>query len=325
VRNSQGKTGVLSVAAYAKINLTLRITERRGDGYHGLRTVFQSIALHDRLTFEHRPGAFRIETDQPDVPVDETNLVSRAAGLLWKASGHRGEPCDVTVRLVKRIPMQSGLGGGSSDAAAAIRALARLWRVTLPEDRLREIAARIGADVPFFFEGGTALGLGRGDLLFPLIDAPPNWVALVVPPFGVSTRDAYGWFDRAVPEPSSEPRMGRSRRAARTTGAGGGRLGCMPPSELRNDLEPPVAAHHPEIGRIGRALRQQGASYAAMSGSGSVVFGLFETRGQAVTAAARLATAGRRAIVTRTLDRANYLLASQPVAERGVPRGRPMR
>jgi 4-diphosphocytidyl-2-C-methyl-D-erythritol kinase len=311
------------VAAYGKINLTLRITERRADGYHGLRTVFQSIALHDRLTFQPRPGAFRLETDQPDVPSDNTNLVWRAAALLWRAAGRRGEPRGVSVRLVKRIPVQSGLGGGSSDAAAALRALTRLWRVALPDDRLRDIAARVGADVPFFFEGGTALGLGRGDLLYPLADIPSSWITLIVPPFGVSTKNAYGWFDEAVPEPGADSRAGQPGGRLGRSRAAAGWLGFVPADERRNDLEAPVAARHPEIGHIVRALRRHGASYAAMSGSGSVVFGMFETRRMAVTAAARLATVEQRAIVTRTLDRSNYGQASEPVLERRTRRETP--
>jgi len=176
------------VSAYAKINLSLRVLGVRPDGNHDLRTIFQSIALHDTLTVRARRGPFALECDDPACPADETNLVWRAAEQVWAASGRRGTLRDVEIRLAKRIPLKSGLGGGSSDAAAALRALGSLWRVK--DAPLREIAVRLGADVPYFLEGGTVLGLDRGDLLFPLVDHPVAWVTVVVPSFGVSTVDA---------------------------------------------------------------------------------------------------------------------------------------
>ena len=182
--------------AFAKINLDLRVLGVRPDGYHELRTTFQSIALADTLTFTRAPGPFRIDCDDPDCPTDRRNLVWRAAEQVWKAARRRGAPRDLHVKIVKRIPMQAGLGGGSSDAAAALRALAALWRVALTRDRLHRMAAALGADVPYFLEGGTVLGLERGDRLFPLEDIPRAWVVLVVPGFGVSTKKAFSWWDR---------------------------------------------------------------------------------------------------------------------------------
>src|ERR1700704_785519 len=169
------------VSAYAKINLSLRVLGVRPDGYHELRTIFQSIALHDTLTARVRRGPFALQCDDPACPADETNLVWRAAGRVWAASGRRGTMRGVEVRLAKRIPVQAGLGGGSSDAAAALRVFGSLWRVDEPS--LRGIAATLGADVPYFLEGGTVLGLDRGDLLYPLLDHPAAWVTLVMPPF----------------------------------------------------------------------------------------------------------------------------------------------
>ena len=283
--------------AFAKINLTLRVLGVRPDGYHELRTTFQSIALHDTLTCRARPGGFRIACDDAACPADEANLVWRAADRVWAAAGRRGAPRGVEVRLAKRIPMQAGLGGGSSDAAAAIRALAALWAVALTADRARAIAAALGADVAFFLEGGAALGVGRGDVLSPLIDGPAAWVTLVVPAFGVSTQEAFGWWD------------GEQRRRA-DRGAERPALPGLP--EHGNDLEGPVASHHPEIARIVKALQRHGGSYAAMSGSGSAVFGLFDRRADASAAAQALAGRGRRALVTRTLNRARYARLSQP-------------
>ena len=141
------------VSAYAKINLSLRVLGVRPDGYHELRTIFQSIALHDTLTARVRRGPLALQCDDPACPADETNLVWRAAERAWAAAGRRGIMSGVEVRLTKRIPLRAGLGGGSSDAAAALRVFGSLWR--LKEPALREIAATLGADVPYFLEGGT--------------------------------------------------------------------------------------------------------------------------------------------------------------------------
>jgi 4-diphosphocytidyl-2-C-methyl-D-erythritol kinase len=275
----------MRVRAFAKINLSLRVLGTRPDGYHELRTIFQSIALHDTLTIRAQRGPFRLTCDDPACPSDAANLVWRAVDCMWMAAGRKGAPRDIAIDLVKRIPLQAGLGGGSSDAAAALRALGRLWRVD--DSAVRRAAVELGADIPFFFEGGTVLGLERGDLLFPLIDRAPSWVVLALPGFGVSTKEAFGWWDASRP--------------ARPTPSD-----LSAPADLVNDLEVHVAAHHPEIRRIVRALERAGASQAAMSGSGSAVYGIFPRRGNAERAAAVLATRSRRTVVTKTLSRSKY-------------------
>jgi 4-diphosphocytidyl-2-C-methyl-D-erythritol kinase len=278
----------MRVRAFAKINLSLRVLGARADGYHELRTIFQSIALHDTLTIRAARGPFRLTCDDPQCPSDDTNLIWKAAERLWRVAGRRGAARDIAVDIAKRIPLGGGLGGGSSDAAAMLRALGRLWRID--EGDLRAAAIELGADVPYFFEGGTVLGLERGDLLFPLIDWPAAWVVLVIPEFGVSTREAFSWFDEASRRGSRSPR----RLALRTA------------EEMVNDLERPVAARHPPIARIARALRKAGAIHWGMSGSGSAVFGMFARRIDAARAAGALASRARRTIVTRTLDRSKY-------------------
>jgi 4-diphosphocytidyl-2-C-methyl-D-erythritol kinase len=277
------------VSAFAKINLSLRVLGVRPDGYHELRTVFQSLALHDTLIVRRQRGAFRIECDDPTCPTDSTNLVWRAASAAWKASGQRGLPRDIAVALHKRIPIAAGLGGGSSDAAAALRVLSKMWRVDAA--RLPELAQSLGADVPYFLEGGRVLGVERGDLLFPLVDPPRAWVTLVIPSFGVSTKEAFSWFDADRPAPSKLAR-------------GPSKLG--PYGETVNDLQGPVVRRHAEIERIVLALRRANASFAAMSGSGSAVFGLFDQRTAAIRAASAVETLARRTIVTRTLARGEY-------------------
>src|SRR5437660_8422162 len=215
--------------AFAKINRSLRVLGTRPDGFHELRTVFQSIALHDTLTIRTVRGPFQFSCDDPACPSDRTNLVWRAAEQVWRASRHRGAVRDVSIHLAKRIPIQAGLGGGSSDAAAALRALGRMWRVDVPT--LRAIAPKLGADVPFFLEGGTVLGLERGDLLFPLVDARPAWVVLAIPSFGISTPDAFRWFDAD----HARRRQPSGRRSSEDVAV----------DDRTNDLEAPVAARHP--------------------------------------------------------------------------------
>jgi 4-diphosphocytidyl-2-C-methyl-D-erythritol kinase len=275
------------VRAFAKINLSLRVLGTRPDGYHELRTIFQSIALHDTLTIRAARGPFRLTCDDPNCPADYTNLIWRAADAIWKAARRRGAPRDVAIDLQKRIPMNAGLGGGSSDAAAALRVFARMWGVDEP--RARAIGRELGADVPYFFEGGTVLGLERGDLLFPLIDRPRAWVVLVLPDFGVSTQQAFAWWDAAA-----NGHRGRPERAP------------LHDAALQNDLQGVVSERHPQIARIITRLRSAGASHAAMTGSGSTVFGLFGSEQAAARAARAIAARSRLAHVTTTLDRAQY-------------------
>jgi 4-diphosphocytidyl-2-C-methyl-D-erythritol kinase len=279
----------MRVRAFAKINLSLRVLGTRADGYHELRTIFQSIALHDTLTIRAARGPFRLTCDDPDCPSDRTNLIWQAAERTWRAAGRRGVPRDAVVDLKKRIPMEAGLGGGSSGAAAALRAFGRLWRVDEP--RIRAIGRALGADVPYFFEGGSVLGLERGDLLFPLIDHLAAWVVLVLPNFGVSTKDAFEWWDA-------------DRKGTKVTKDGTN--DTKDTEETGNDLQKPVMARHPQIGRIVAALRRAGAGGAAMTGSGSTVFGLFGSETAASKAARAVAARSRRTLVTRTLNRPQY-------------------
>lgn len=291
----------LRVRALAKINLSLRILGAHADGYHELRTILQSLALHDTLTFDPARGRLSLTCDDPACPADESNLVWRAAERLWRADGRTGKPADVAIHIRKRIPLQSGLGGGSSDAAAALRALAVFWRTRVGDPALRAIAQGLGADVAFFLEGGTGLGVARGDVLYPLADYPSSAVVIVRPAFGVSTKDAYGWWDAARGD-------GNPATKARAT-----RVAVGPNlPEPGNDLEPPVAARHPEIRRIVRQLVWLGATHAAMSGSGSAVFGLFPGQLEALDAAAAAAGSGRVVTVTRTTNRREYARLSAP-------------
>lgn len=281
-----------SLRAHAKVNLSLAVLDLRADGYHNLETVFQALGLHDTLDFEPARGLLRLSCDVPGVPLDEQNLVWQAARLAWACAGRPGEPAGVHVRLRKRIPAQGGLGGGSSNAATALVAFARLWLPRADASALAEMAGRLGADVPFFLCGGTALGLDRGDRVFPLADIDPRHVVLVFPPFGVPTPSAYGWLDES-----------RAEGLPGATPAGGVLLAGSVKLPVVNDLEPPVARRHPQIALLREALVSSGAEAAALSGSGSTVFGLFRDRERAAQAAEALRRNGWTALLTRTVSR----------------------
>jgi 4-diphosphocytidyl-2-C-methyl-D-erythritol kinase len=277
----------------AKINLTLRVGPRLGDGFHDVRTVMQSIALGDTITVTPRKGPFVLATRTPGVPADRTNLVWRAADLLWRALGRIGEPRDVHIKLEKQIPTAAGLGGGSADAAAALVALNRVWGNARSRRDLVQVAGRLGADVPFFLHGGTALGAGRGDEVYPLDDAARMGVVLIKPSFGIATADAYRWLDEDRVAGVSED---RPRANDVEIGWPHG------PIALRNDLEGPVARRHPAVAEMVAACLREGAIGAAMTGSGSAVFGVFsEAVGR--KAARRLKRPDWLVLATRTLSR----------------------
>ncbi len=291
-----GTVRSVSLPSFAKINLDLRVLGTRSDGYHDLKTVFQSLSLFDNVTVTARRGPLVVTCDEPDIPTDRRNLVWKAASLLHRvASGKASAPRDVTIDLRKRVPSEAGLGGGSANAAMTLLALNKLWKLDLDLATLSRIGARLGADVPYFLVGGTALGLGRGDDIYPLADMPLVHVVILRPGFGVATNDAYQWFDEELRRVTKEP-------APRVIPAGWPSWSAT----LKNDLEVAVIRHHPAIGRIRQSLLDAGATFAAMSGSGSAVFGLFERADAARRTANDLARPGWLSLHTRTLSRRDY-------------------
>jgi 4-diphosphocytidyl-2-C-methyl-D-erythritol kinase len=244
----------------AKVNLTLRVLGRRPDGYHELRTVFQAVDLWDTLEAEAGRG-LRLRCDPPGIAEGGTNLVLRAASALREAAGRPDLGASLVLR--KRIPVGGGMGGGSSDAAGALLLLCRLWGVTLPGERIRALAARLGSDVPFFLQGGTALGRGRGEDLVPLPFAGPRPILLGIPPFGTSTAAVYAALT-----------AGGADVSLRRLSAGNWRKD-KEFSAPCNDLEATVRARWPELGKFRDALAEEGALQASVAGSGSTVFGVF--------------------------------------------------
>lgn len=284
----------ITVRPPAKVNLTLRVGPLRADGFHEVCTLMQSIGTSDRLVASERRGAFALQSHAPGVPTDETNLVWKAARALWTAAGQSGEPRDAHVRLDKSIPHEAGLGGGSADAAGALVALNSLWGFRLSRKDLLRVAASIGSDVPFFLIGGNAVGTGRGDDLYPVDDADRLGVVIVKPSFGISTADAYRWLDEDRAAGLPQAAVDRTRDV---------HLGWpTDPLTIRNDLEAPVVRRHPEILQIIEACYREGAQVAAMTGSGSAVFALFNEQ-KAPKAAKGLERPGWLVFVTRTLSR----------------------
>lgn len=270
--------------APAKLNLGLHVLRHRPDGYHDLETAFLRLGWADTLRATPAP-ALQLTCSDANLPTDGRNLVVRAARAL---AAHAGIEAHAAVELVKRVPYGAGLGGGSSDAAAALRLLADVWGLRVSEADLHALAAGLGSDVPFFLTDGPALATGRGERLAPLLvagGAPwrcPFWLVVAVPPVRVSTAEAYGLV---VPNDDNRADIGAvvaSADLARWR------------RDLVNDFEAPVVARHPEVGRARDALRDAGAGYAAMSGSGSAVWGAFEHAAEARSAAGRLEAAGCR-------------------------------
>jgi 4-diphosphocytidyl-2-C-methyl-D-erythritol kinase len=252
----------LEVLTSAKVNLALDVLGKRSDGYHDIATVMQTVDLFDRLTLEAAP-TISLATDDLALPTDERNLIVRAAMLLREASGvEQG----ARIRLKKRIPVAAGLGGGSSDAAATLWGLNRLWGLRWPRERLVGLAVQLGMDVPFFLTGGPALATGRGERVERLSGTGSYALVLVNPRAPLSTREVY---ERVPPGWRAEPTGARQVVDALAT-RNAARVGAA----LTNHLEGFVAPSFPPVARIKAALMAAGALGAVMSGSGPTVFGM---------------------------------------------------
>jgi 4-diphosphocytidyl-2-C-methyl-D-erythritol kinase len=287
-------SSIIHVNSYAKINWTLDVLFRREDGYHELRTIYQTISLHDRLRLTETAGPIEIVCDDDRVPTDETNLAHKAASLLRQATG---TSAGARIEINKRIPVAAGLGGGSSNAAATLVALARLWRAPISEREMFDLAARLGSDVPLFLVGGTVLGVGRGEEVYPIEQADCAHLVLANPGFAVTTATAYGRLARLTRKDA--PRIiPFTLLAAKAI--------CELPLAARNDLEATVTAAHPEIAEVKRHLLSSGARHALMSGSGATVFGVFDNSETSERAQSILRAAGHWCATAHTLNRQTY-------------------
>jgi 4-diphosphocytidyl-2-C-methyl-D-erythritol kinase len=329
----------VTVRSFAKINVGLYIGSLRTDGFHDLRTVYQTIALHDVIRVGVGRGTgIEISCTDPGVPCNGSNTCHRVAERVMEDLGASGR---VTISIEKRLPVQGGLGAGSSNAVATMIGLERALKKRLTQPKRLRIAAAVGSDLPMFLVGGTVLGLGRGEEVYPVADLVATSVVVVTPEVGVSTPRAFADWD-ALAESAAElrsagqPRAAVSTRAQLTpshasdrlldvgralsawmvspnTGAparGGSRAGSplldLVRTGIENDFERVVFPQYPELRDIKGALERAGAAYASLSGSGSALYGLFRTRAAATKAVERLAKQGLRAQATTTLTRSQY-------------------
>ena len=304
------------IPALAKVNLRLEVLGKRPDGFHELRTIFQSISLRDelRLRSTRKSGIelrVRGNVSLSNEPV-EGNLVYRAVDALRQELRQRD---GIAIELCKAIPAGRGLGGGSSDAASALIGYLRLAKKQLPRERLFELAATLGADVPFFLEGGRALGIGKGDEIYPLPDIPKLHLLVVSPnAIHVPTPDAYRWLDAA-----------KLNAAQLTNSAGNPKLyrfcalsWSLQGSPLLNDFEDAVFQQHPRLAEIKRDLLQNGATEALLAGSGSAVIGVFPSPAKARRAAVGFPL--DQTFVCETVSRDSYRRLIQSRTVLGAPR-----
>lgn len=282
---------VITAVARAKINLTLDVLGKRPDGYHEVEMVMQSIELHDGLEFTPAGRDITLTVEGGDLPAGPDNLVFRAAELIHRHCGVRE---GVKIRLVKAIPVAAGLGGGSADAAAALKALNELWGTGLSLTELMSLGEQLGSDVPFCLLGGTALARGRGERLERLPSCPSLGLVLVKPRFSVSTASVYRAYrpGLAAKRPDNKAMAAAIRNRDINAIA----------ENLANALEPVTTGMHPEIGQIKARLARAGALGVLMSGSGPTVFGLAEDTEAAGAVAGRYKSDGEEVIVTATVD-----------------------
>ena len=280
----------MTVRSFAKINLGLEIVGKRPDGYHDIRTLFQTITLADELDVAPAPaGVLELAGDDPAVPWDGTNLVHRAARLLVDRAGAAG---GVRISVRKTVPAGRGLGGGSSNAAATLLALDAMWGLGLGREGLAPLARTLGADVPYFLQGGLCLGEGIGDRLTLLADLDPLPCLLVFPPFPIPTPSVYAGVDPSLTSAGKDSRIVRF-------------LESKDFGLLENDLERVIFRAYPELERWKSFFIGEGALAAQVSGSGSAVYGLFPDTASAAAARRRL-PGPAEARLAATLPREGY-------------------
>ena len=298
----------LSLPSFAKINWSLEILGKRADGYHEVKTLLQTISLQDELHFElSEDRAISLSCDNPDIPTSDDNLIVRAAAALRdRFQVEQG----IRVRLEKRIPIKAGCGGASSNAAVTLLALNRLWQLKLGVGELLEIAAKLGADVPFFLLGGCVQATGTGTTLSPVANAVEparRHLIVITPRAGISTPEAYNAFDSAaLTTKNANPILSVSQSEANP----GHSQPWTPQASLKNDFESVIFDIEPEIRRTKETLLQAGALGALLAGSGSSVFGIFADEEDQQRAANEIQLeAGWRMFPCVTVSQIEYLRA----------------
>jgi 4-diphosphocytidyl-2-C-methyl-D-erythritol kinase len=283
----------IRVVAHAKINLFLRILARAHDGYHQLETAFVLLDLADELVVRRTAtaGEVALTVHGPDLGPAEQNLAVRAARAVLGATGNK---FGVAIELTKRIPVKAGLGGGSSDGAAALHAVNALAESAVPRHEVLHLAARLGSDVAFFASGApAALAWGRGERMFRLAPLPAAPALIAVPPVGVSTPEAYGWWDEGNASPESRGPVVLDAEALGSWGSVG-RLGG-------NDFEIPVFGRHPQLRALYERMAGTRPLWVRLCGSGSAVAAVYRNARDRDEAAAQLGTREQQLFPTETL------------------------
>jgi 4-diphosphocytidyl-2-C-methyl-D-erythritol kinase len=329
-----------SLRSYSKINLGLAIGPARPDGFHALTTLYQTLEMHDIVTVEARTSSrmsLALSSSHPRVPRDRSNTAWR---MVEQASQALKIAAEVHIHIEKRLPVQGGLGGGSANAVAALLAWEQELGVQVPTPERFRLAQEIGSDVPLFLLGGAVAGVGRGEEVYPLPEMPVLACVVALPEAGVSTAQAYRDWDARQATDAAPPLTQRSGsatidRLSRSIAAAFGEphsSGVFSPGKdraetpllalvrtgIENDFEPVVFSQNPLLGDIKRVLSgesgtEEAAVYAALSGSGAALFGLYHTLSAAEAALARLRAQGISGILTRTLPRAEYWQAMSVV------------
>lgn len=293
----------ITVNSFAKVNYTLDVLSPRADGYHGIASVMQAISVADTIRISRtETNSITLQCSDPAIPADNTNLAWRAAEAVLREAG---VSAGIRIDIEKRIPSQAGLGGGSSNAAYTLLAVDKLLGLNIPPERLKDLASRLGSDVPFFLTGGTAAVRGRGEVLSPLPDGPPLWLAIIKPQQSVSTAWAYGALD-AIPDRLSA----RATRKMEEVLAGGEVDRII--SRMTNDFEQVIFAEYPPIALLHDEFLMARARNARLCGSGSAVFGVTTDDASANEIARIMRLKYDRVFVCRTLTRAECF---EPVAE----------
>jgi 4-diphosphocytidyl-2-C-methyl-D-erythritol kinase len=328
----------IGLRSFAKINLGLKIGRPRADGFHSLLTVYQTIALHDVIRVEvAQGGGIEIRCSDPRVPCDATNTCYKVAERILKAAKTNSK---VIIEIEKHLPLQGGMGAASSNAIATMLGLERALGIELTHDERLRIAGEVGSDLPLFLLGGTVLGVDRGQEVYALQDLPETPLVVVTPPVGVSTPRAFVQWDMLIANESTRQNALTANEHAVTIkkreqadsawlrerllsqdfiakgpasgvpAAGGDRaetpLLDLVRTGIENDFERVVFPEYPELREVKSVLQREGARYASLSGSGSTLYGLFDSASDAEAVAERMRAAGHAAVATKTVGRAEY-------------------